>query len=129
MLSIRKDVTIVFEPAGGDLRADVDRDQVAQVLTNLINNAVDAMPAGGTLTLRTSGDERRVRVEVSDTGIGIPPAFCKQVFEPFFTTKSPGKGTGLGLSVTYGIVKMHNGDIKLESNADPQAGPTARRSP
>jgi signal transduction histidine kinase len=65
-----------------------------------------------------------VRIEVADTGTGIPPENVKKVFEPFFTSKSAGKGTGLGLSVTYGIVKMHHGDIRLQSNADPQAGPT-----
>ncbi|MEW6197641.1 MAG: [Fe-Fe] hydrogenase large subunit C-terminal domain-containing protein [Planctomycetota bacterium] len=123
-LRIPAGVTVRFEHAEEDLRAEIDRDQVAQVLTNLINNAVDAMPNGGTLTVRTSGNERDVRIQVADTGVGIPPENRKKIFEPFFTTKAPGKGTGLGLSVTYGIVKMHQGDIRVESNADPQAGPT-----
>jgi two-component system NtrC family sensor kinase len=121
---IPKGVTVRFEHAQQDLRAELDRDQVAQVLTNLINNAVDAMPNGGTLTLRTGCNERDVWIKVVDTGVGIPAENRKKVFEPFFTTKAPGKGTGLGLSVTYGIVKMHQGDIRMESNADPQAGPT-----
>ncbi len=117
-------VQVRFEHEDEDLRAEIDRDQIAQVLTNLVNNATDAMPAGGTLTIRTGGHERNVWLQVADTGTGIPPEIRKQIWEPFFTTKGAGKGTGLGLSVTYGIVKMHNGDIQLESNADPAAGPT-----
>ena len=124
MQRIPPGVKVKFEHAVEDLRAELDRDQVAQVLTNLVNNAIDAMPQGGTLTLRTSGDEQDVRIQVVDTGVGIPPENRKKIFEPFFTTKSAGKGTGLGLSVTYGIVKMHNGDIRVESNADPQIGAT-----
>jgi signal transduction histidine kinase len=103
--------------------AELDGDQVMQVLINLVSNAVEAMPDGGLLTVGTQGDEERVRLIVSDTGIGIPAENVGKVFEPFFTTKQIGKGTGLGLAVTYGIVKMHRGDISVESNADPAAGP------
>ena len=124
MLRIPASVAVKFEHAIQDLRAEIDRDQVAQVLTNLINNAVDAMPSGGRLTVRTGANEHDVWFQVADTGGGIPPENRKKIFEPFFTTKGAGKGTGLGLSVTYGIVKMHHGDIRLESNADPKAGPT-----
>ena len=124
MLRIPANVKVQYEHEEEDLRAEVDRDQIAQVLTNLINNAVDAMPEGGTLTLRTGGHERGIWIQVCDTGTGIPPENRKKIFEPFFTTKGAAKGTGLGLSVTYGIVKMHQGDIRLESNADPQVGPT-----
>jgi signal transduction histidine kinase len=104
--------------------AEVDRDQVVQVLTNLATNAVAAMEHGGTLTLRTAGDDNRVTIAVIDTGTGIKPENIKKIFEPFFTTKQMGKGTGLGLAVTYGIVKMHSGDIRVQSNADPEKGPT-----
>ena len=105
--------------------AELDRDQVSQVLTNLVTNAYGAMDErGGTLTVRLSGDPERVRFEVSDTGVGIPEANRQKIFEPFFTTKQMGKGTGLGLAVTYGIVKMHGGDIRVESNDDPAAGAT-----
>jgi signal transduction histidine kinase len=117
-------VRLAFEHADGDPDAEIDRDQIAQVLTNLINNAADAMPRGGVLTLRTGGEADSVRIQVADTGTGIPPELHKRIFEPFFTTKPAGKGTGLGLSVTYGIVKMHQGDVRLASNADPARGPT-----
>jgi two-component system NtrC family sensor kinase len=107
-----------------DTVADIDPDQVVQVLTNLISNAQSAMLNGGTLTVRTGGDETRVHLIVTDTGVGIPRENLPKLFEPFFTTKQIGKGTGLGLAVTYGIVKMHRGDIQVKSNADPAAGPT-----
>jgi two-component system NtrC family sensor kinase len=107
-----------------DVTAEIDRDQVLQVLTNLTNNAVAAMPRGGELTIRLGGNDERIWFRVEDTGVGIPAENRKKIFEPFFTTKRVGEGTGLGLSVTYGIVKMHYGDIKVESNADPERGPT-----
>jgi len=107
-----------------DPHAELDADQFTQVLTNLISNAVAAMPEGGDLTLQVAGDDGRVCFIVSDTGSGIPPGNVKRIFDPFFTTKPIGKGTGLGLAVTYGIVKMHYGDIEVESNADPSTGPT-----
>jgi signal transduction histidine kinase/iron only hydrogenase large subunit-like protein len=104
--------------------AEVDRDQIIQVLTNLISNAVAAMAGGGRLTIRTSGDEHRIHIAVSDTGCGIPAENIKKIFDPFFTTKQMGRGTGLGLAVSYGIVKMHAGDIRVQSQADPAVGPT-----
>ncbi len=104
--------------------AELDGDQIAQVLMNLLTNAVAAMPGGGQLRVRSAGKDDRVQFAVSDTGVGIPPENRKQIFEPFFTTKPAGQGTGLGLAVSYGIVKMHHGDIRVESNADPAAGPT-----
>jgi signal transduction histidine kinase len=107
-----------------DALAELDRDQTIQVLTNLITNAVAAMPDGGKLTVATAGDDQTVQFTVSDTGIGIPKENLGKIFEPFFTTKQMGKGTGLGLAITYGIVKMHRGDIAVFSNANPAAGPT-----
>jgi signal transduction histidine kinase len=82
------------------------------------------MEGGGTLTIAVGGDARSVRLIVTDTGIGVPAANLGKIWEPFFTTKPLGKGTGLGLAVTYGIVKMHRGDVAVASNADPAAGPT-----
>jgi iron only hydrogenase large subunit-like protein len=104
--------------------AELDGDQIIQVLTNLITNSVAAMDSGGRLTVGLSGDDEVVRLTVADTGIGIRPENLPKIFEPFFTTKQIGKGTGLGLSVTYGIVKIHRGEIRVESNADPAAGAT-----
>jgi signal transduction histidine kinase len=117
-------IEVRVEHALEDETAELDPDQVVQVLVNLATNAYAAMPRGGTLTLETSGDEATVRVRVTDTGVGIRKEILSKVFEPFFTTKTIGKGTGLGLAVAYGIVKMHRGDIRVASNADPAAGPT-----
>ena len=91
-------------------------DQMQQVFLNLLTNARDAMPRGGTITLRTSRDGRHVVAEVRDTGMGIAPEIQGRIFEPFFTTKEVGKGTGLGLSVSYGIVRAHGGDMEVESS-------------
>ena len=104
--------------------ADVDQDQIVQVLTNLIGNAIDAMHGNGTIRIELDGDERGAAFRVRDMGEGIPEENLKKIFEPFFTTKRVGEGTGLGLAVTYGIVKMHGGDIQVQSNADPEIGPT-----
>ncbi len=117
-------VSIRIEHEDADPMVELDRDQIVQVITNLVSNAYAAMPDGGELLVRTGGDARSVWFSVKDSGVGIPKENLRKVFEPFFTTKQIGKGTGLGLAVTYGIVKMHQGDIKVESNADPEAGPT-----
>jgi signal transduction histidine kinase len=95
-----------------------------QVLINLVGNAYDAMPEGGQVCVRTKGDDSWVIIDVQDTGTGIPRENLKKLFEPFFTTKMMGKGTGLGLPVVYGIVKLHRGEITVESNADPKQGST-----
>ncbi len=95
----------------------VDINQIKSVFSNLIVNAADAMPDGGTLTIvsQSTLDRKYVRVEVIDTGTGIAEEDLLKVFDPFFTTKETGKGTGLGLSVTYGIVQRHNGFINIRS--------------
>jgi signal transduction histidine kinase/iron only hydrogenase large subunit-like protein len=117
-------VEIEVEHAESNPAVEVDPDQITQVLVNLANNAFAAMPDGGRLKVRTEDDPDHVRIIVSDTGVGIPPEHFPKLFEPFFTTKTVGKGTGLGLAVSYGIIKMHRGDIKVQSNADPTKGPT-----
>ena len=115
-------VEIVYDQ--DDLDADLDRDQMVQVLTNLFSNAYAAMQAGGRLEIRVRASEESVEVRISDNGTGIAKKNLSKIFEPFFTTKGIGKGTGLGLAVTYGIIKMHCGDIRVASNADRNQGPT-----
>lgn len=97
-------------------RLFIDEHQVQQVLVNLITNAVQAMSAGGRLFIASregkAGDS--VEITVKDTGKGIHPEFLPHIFDPFFSTKGEG-GTGLGLSVSYGIIRNHRGDIRVES--------------
>ena len=104
---------------------EADPNELEQVLINLINNAVDAMPEGGTLTLTTAlqrngGDAGpegvgEIVIEVTDTGFGIPPDYLPRIFDPFFTTKRVGEGTGLGLSISYGIVQKLGGALDVTS--------------
>jgi len=86
-----------------------------QVFLNLFLNAIQAMPDGGSLRVSAARDGDFVRVDVTDTGTGIPEDQIDRIFEPFFTTKDPGVGTGLGLSVSYGIIEKHNGRMTVES--------------
>ena len=92
-----------------------DQTQIQQVLVNLITNAIQAMPRGGKLTIRTEAAENHVSLIIEDTGTGISDEVKKQMFIPFFTTKEVGKGTGIGLSVVHGVITSHNGTIKVES--------------
>jgi signal transduction histidine kinase/DNA-binding response OmpR family regulator len=94
---------------------DVDVPQCKQVFLNLITNALDAMPNGGTLTIASARDGEFVRVDIADTGAGILPANLDRIFDPFFTTKPAVKGTGLGLSVSLGIIQSHGGTIDVRS--------------
>jgi signal transduction histidine kinase len=104
--------------------AELDGDQIIQVLTNLLTNAQHAMPDGGAIVVTLDGTTDNVLLTVQDEGTGIPEENLGKLFSPFFTTKQVGKGTGLGLAVTHGIVKMHRGQITVDSNADPAKGPT-----
>jgi two-component system, NtrC family, sensor kinase len=94
----------------------VDEHQIEQVLVNLVTNAVQAMSAGGWLVIssRSGNHGESVEIGVCDTGKGIPPEFVPHIFDPFFSTKGDG-GTGLGLSVSYGIIRNHGGEIRVES--------------
>lgn len=122
-------------PSGVELRTKIltqhaevecDHDQMVQVMSNLFKNAVDAMPDGGLLeiTAKDENNGKDVVFEVKDNGCGIPAENQERMFEPFFTTKEQEQGTGLGLPIIYGIVKMHRGKVKVESNDDASRGPT-----
>jgi len=88
--------------------------ELREVFTNLINNSLDAMPQGGTLSFSAVCDTRTATVTVQDTGTGIPRPVIERIFDPFFTTKGP-QSTGLGMSVSYGIIRRHNGSISVSS--------------
>jgi len=122
------ELIIALDPAAALVKADPN--QVEQILLNLVVNARDAMPDGGTITVRTANVQidsdhlhrsaplkpgRYALLAVSDTGIGMDAEVRSQMFEPFYTTKDAGKGTGLGLSTVYGIVKQSGGDIVVDS--------------
>jgi len=89
--------------------------QMRQVMLNLFKNAKEAMPKGGTLTVKTVLEGDKILIHIKDTGMGIPEEIRDKVFEAFFTTKQKVKGVGLGLSVCYGIIKDHDGEIKVDS--------------
>lgn len=125
--TIARKANAALIPPSGEARVDADDGQLTQVLTNLVVNAIQAMPDGGTVTLATRRDKREapafvgssqrewVSIAVTDTGVGMDDATRERIFEPFFTTKDVGEGTGLGLSVSWGIVREHGGWIDVAS--------------
>jgi nitrogen-specific signal transduction histidine kinase len=123
-LIIPPDVKINIKDETTNPEAMLDTEQMMQVLTNLIKNAFDAMPGGGSVDIKLEDTLSDVIITLSDTGTGIKEEDRAKIFEPFFTTKSIGQGTGLGLATAYGIVKMHKGQITADSNTDTAKGPT-----
>ncbi|MGC8892212.1 MAG: ATP-binding protein [Candidatus Saccharicenans sp.] len=91
------------------------KERLQQVFINIILNALDAMPGGGTMTIEILQKEETALIRISDTGTGIKPEHLPRIFDPFFTTKGMGKGTGLGLSISYAIIKEHEGQILVDS--------------
>jgi signal transduction histidine kinase len=89
--------------------------ELNQVWTNIIENAIDAMPGQGELQVRTFREDNFVVVEISDNGSGIPPAIMPHIFDPFFTTKGVGEGTGLGLNTVQTIIRKHGGNVQVDS--------------
>jgi PAS domain S-box-containing protein len=128
--SLGEHIEVDWRPAEQPVLVRADRGQLQQVIMNLCINARDAMPSGGRLTLVTDvvdlpdGRPRarqasrvgpHARLQVVDTGVGMPPETLDRIWEPFFTTKDPGQGTGLGLSTVYGIVRQHGGVVGVAS--------------
>jgi two-component system, cell cycle sensor histidine kinase and response regulator CckA len=115
-------IVVEFHPASRLPAVVVDPGQIERVLMNLVVNARDAMPDGGTLRLVTAVGGNEVLLVVSDTGVGMDARTRERAFEPFFTTKKAGEGTGLGLSTVYGIVRQSGGNVAVES--EPGRGTT-----
>jgi len=120
-------VELRFESALEDPDAEVDAFQLTKILVNLLQNALEAMPEGGELSLCLSGGPEEVILDIADTGRGIRDEHMDQLFVPFFTTKKTGEGSGMSLPFALGIVKLHDGRISVTSNADPVKGPTGSR--
>ena len=111
----KRGIGIVLELPGTLPLVPGARDKLKQVFTNLISNARDAMPTGGTITIRTHTTGVGLAVDVIDKGVGIPPENLGRIFDAFFTTKKEVSGVGLGLSVSYGIIQQHKGSIEVSS--------------
>ena len=109
-------VEVVTPPQPAMLLADTVQLELA--LLNLISNSVDAMPSGGTLTVRLARAGEQFRLEVEDTGSGIPPHFMAHIFEPWVTAKPPGKGSGLGLSIARQVIGGHGGTIRVDNRPE-----------
>lgn len=122
-----ENVDIIVNTDMSDPFAEIDQEQMIQVTSNLVKNAIEAMPGGGEVKIDMKDDENKIQLKIEDTGTGINESDLQKVFEPFFTTKGIGKGTGLGLATAYGVVKMHKGKIDVDSNANPARGKTFTR--
>ncbi len=109
------DITISMSLADDLEHVDASKNQLRQVFLNMFKNAADAMPDGGTLTVKTGFENGYIIISISDTGIGIKEENTHKIFDAFFTTKSSVKGVGLGLSVCYGFIIEHGGDITVTS--------------
>lgn len=114
-LARRGSITVIKDLPPESIIVTYDGTQIEQVLINLIQNAIQATPSGGRLTVMLRQASETIAIAVEDTGTGISPENMRRIFDPFFTTKPPGEGTGLGLSVSYGIISRHGGQIKVDS--------------
>jgi signal transduction histidine kinase len=118
----RPAVEVKLELADNLADVPADPEQIRRALRNLVLNALDAMPAGGTLALRTEQLDGKVALEVSDSGAGLTPEECERLFTPYYTTKQ--QGTGLGLAIVQSVVSDHKGAITVRS--EPGKGATFR---
>jgi len=121
-----------IDPVAPDLYASCRGIQISQILLNLLGNAFDAVENQSQrwVRIQAEGDDREVRISVTDSGPGVPPDLENRIMEPFFTTKEVGKGTGLGLSVSKGIAEVHGGALVLDrASLDTRFILTLRRAP
>jgi signal transduction histidine kinase len=109
-ISLHLDVTESLPPIWAD------SEELELAILNLVTNSLDAMPEGGTLTIRAAPSVGGVHIEVSDTGTGIPHDLLPRIFDPWVTTKTAGRGTGLGLSITHDVIERHGGTIAATSD-------------
>jgi signal transduction histidine kinase len=117
-VAARGGVVLHGESEHTPLIAEVDAEQIRQVVANLLMNAIQAQPQGGVVRVYSEPVGRsELRICVEDQGVGIVAEDRERIFEPFFTTKAPGDGTGLGLTISYGIVNDHGGRIEVQSAA------------
>ncbi len=123
-LIVPANVNIITTDRTTNPEAMLDAEQMTQVFTNLVRNAFEALPEGGEINIALDDTLGDVSITISDSGTGIKEEDKAKIFEPFFTTKGLGFGTGLGLATAYGIVKMHKGQITVESNTDQAKGKT-----
>ncbi|MGK9368994.1 [Fe-Fe] hydrogenase large subunit C-terminal domain-containing protein [Melioribacter sp. Ez-97] len=114
------DINLNIDDRAGGVKIQGDRDQLKQAFMNIIINACEAMENSKNkiLSVIINESDNKIKVVIRDTGCGIKPEYINKIFTPFFTTKKMGKGTGLGLAITYGIIKMHRGDITVKSKPD-----------
>ena len=124
----KNNIKVIREFAADVPCIHADRQQLRQLFLNLFTNAGDAMPQGGTLTIRiaTLTEEKKIFIEIADTGTGIPPEILPKVMESFYTTKSEGKGTGLGLAICRRIAQEHQGTLDISSEGIPGKGTKVR---
>jgi len=111
----KQGVEIIRKLQPGLPRVIADPGQIHQVLVNLSVNAMQAMPEGGLITIKTRADRDNVEISIADTGVGMDEDVLQKIFMPFFTTKDIDQGTGLGLSVVHGIISAHNAEISVKS--------------
>jgi Signal transduction histidine kinase regulating C4-dicarboxylate transport system len=115
-----KGISFIIENDSDDSIIKADSDQIKQVFLNIISNACESLEEREIkkINIQLKRDSEYFITEISDTGCGIPKENLGKLYTPFFTTKKMGKGTGLGLAIVYGIIKMHKGDIRAESETD-----------
>ena len=123
-LSSQNHVAIKLNSSLDDEAVWIDHEQMVTTFFDLEQNAFEAMPDGGLLTITVEGDQRQVTITLTDTGTGIAEENIPLLFTPFFTTKPVGDGTGLGLPQAFATIKAHCGNIYIKSNTDVQKGTT-----